>query len=163
MGWTKKQIIDDAFGELALAGYEFDITPEEREMAKRRLDAMLATWEARGVRVGYAFASGPGTSDIDADSGLPDAAVDPVVMNLAVRLSASMGKVAPATTKKAAAEGLAVLMLGAAFPEEQQLPSSMPRGAGNRPWRTINRPFFTKPDTSPLQTSEGGDLDITSE
>jgi hypothetical protein len=29
MGWTKRALVTEAFGELALAGYDFDLSPEE--------------------------------------------------------------------------------------------------------------------------------------
>src|SRR5437868_8121035 len=64
MGWTKEQLIDEAFAELRLAGYTFDIAPEEKQTALRRMDTMMATWEGRGIRVGYPLPSSPDGSDI---------------------------------------------------------------------------------------------------
>lgn len=163
MGWTKRQLINEAFGELALQGYEFDITPEEQQTALRRLDTMMATWEARGVRIGYAFPSSPDASDPDRDSGLPDSAVETVYLSLAIRIAAGFGKQLTSDTKRTAREGFDVLLWAAARPIEQQLPSMLPRGAGNRIWRNSERPFFPAPDDSPLGISQGGDLDILSE
>lgn len=163
MGWTKRQLIDEAFAELALQGYEFDITPEEQQTALRRLDTMMATWEARGVRIGYAFPSSPDDSDPDTDSGLPDSAVETAFLNLAIRIAAGFGKQLSPDTKRVAREGFDVLLWAAAQPIEQQQPSTMPRGAGNRIWRNSQRPFFPEPDDSPLGISQGGDLNIAPE
>ena len=163
MGWTKRELVTEAFGELALAGYEFDITPEEQQTALRRLDTMMATWEARGVRVGYAFPACPDDSDLDTDSGLPDAAVETTYLHLAIRLAASYGKQVSMDTKRSAREGFEQLLWRAAQPIEQQQPSTMPRGAGNRLWRNSQRPFFPTPDDSPLGIGQGGDLNIAPE
>ena len=163
MGWTKKQLIDEAFGELALQGYEFDISAEEQQTALRRLDTMMATWEAKGIRVGYAFPSSPDDSDIDADSGLPDAAIETTYLNLAIRIAAGFGKQLPSDTRRNAREGYDALLWKAAQPIEQQQPSTMPRGAGNRIWRNSERPYFPAPDDNPLGISQGGDLNIAPE
>lgn len=160
--WKKRDLIREAFAELALAGYEFDITPDEEQGALRRLDAMLAMWEARGVRVGYAFPTGPNDSDPDTDSGLPDHAVEPVALNLAVRLAAGYGKALQPSTLANARQGYDTLLWHAARPPAQQLPASMPLGAGNRQ-RAGYRAFFPIPDTSPLQQGEGQSLDILQE
>jgi hypothetical protein len=159
MAWTKAQIISDAFGELALAGHVFDIEPEEQQQAARRLEMMLATWEARGVTLGYSFAGNPTGIDVDGDSGLPDAAVETVVINLAKRISGGFGKALTQQQLQDARDSYAVLLRAAAFPREMQIPATMPRGAGVKPWRSA-RPFVTKPDTSPLSVNDGGDMDI---
>lgn len=161
--WTKRQIAEEAYGELALAGYTFDLTPEEMNTALRRLDTMMATWEGKGIRIGYAFPSGPNTADLDTPSGIPDSAVEAAYLNLAIRLAPGNGKqLQPATLANARA-GYDTLLWAAAHPQQQQLPNTMPRGAGNKPWRTQVQPFFPHPDTNPLQVGQGGDLTILPE
>lgn len=162
MGWTKRQLIDEAFAELALQGYEFDITPEEQQTALRRLDTMMATWEAKSIRVGYSLPSSPTDSDPDQESGLPDTAVETVYLNLAGRIAAGFGKQLSADTRRNAAEGYAALMADAAMPRQQQFRSDLPRGAGNRCFPS-NGPFLPPPCRDPLQIAQGGDLDIPSE
>lgn len=160
MGWTKEQLIDEAFAELRLAGYTFDIEPEEKLTALRRMDTMMATWEAKGIRVGYPLPSSPDDSNLSDDSGLPDAAVEAVFLNLAKRLAPGFGKQLSVGTLQAARDGYDTLLWAAARPPQQQLPSTLARGAGNRPWRNAVSPFFLAPDTDPLSVSSGGDLDI---
>lgn len=160
MGWTKRQLAADALGSIGLADYEFDVTPEERQMVIRRMDAMMATLEKKCVRVGYRFPSTADGSDPDDDSGLPDSAVETVFLNLAIRIAPSFGKTVSPELKTSARDGWDLLLLAAAQPIEQQLPSTLPRGAGRKPWRTQNQPFFPQPDTDPLQVNSGGDLDI---
>lgn len=157
--WTKRAIVEEAFAELALQGYVFDLTPEEMQTALRRLDTMLATWEAHGVRVGYAF----GGDDLDAPSGLPDYAVEAAFLGLAVRLAPGFGKQLSSDTRRAANESYDYLLWAAAQPIQQQLPNTFARGAGNRIWRWSQRPFFPTPDSNPLTNPQGGDLGIAPE
>lgn len=157
MGWLKGELVDEAFGEIALQGYVFDVGPEARESGLRRLDAMMAQWNAKGIRLGYALPSSPSASDIDAESGIPDSAYEAVFMNLAVRIAAGFGKTLPPQTLTIARDALETLMSRAAFPPEQQLPNTLPRGAGNKPWRTNNSPFMPTP-VDPLLGEQGGDL-----
>lgn len=161
--WTKGQIVGQAFEELALAGHEFDLTPEELQGTLRVLDTMMATWEAKGVRVGYLMPSSPDGSDMADPSGLPDSAVEAAYLSLAIRRAATFGKVLSSDTRRAARDAYDTLLWAAAQPIEQQLPNTLPRGAGNKPWRTVNQPFFGRPDDSPLGISQGGDLDIRPE
>lgn len=160
MGWKKLDLVMAAYGELSLGDDSgFDISPEERQKGLRRLDSMLATWAAKGVRVGYAFAGG-----LNDDSGIPDSANETVYLNLARRLAPGFGKTLSAETLKNARDGYDTLLWGAAQPIEQQLPHTMPRGAGTRPWRTAGRPFLPQPDTDPLQIDgQSGALNILQE
>jgi hypothetical protein len=159
---TKRQIIEAAFGELALAGYAFDITPEEQQAALLRLDLMMADWENRGIRLGYNFAG----QDMDASSGIPDHAGEAVLLHLAIRLASGVGKLLTSDQRRSARESFAPLLRGAAMPQTQQLPAGMPLGAGNaRPYypRAAGGRFTGEPDRSPLQTTQGGDLSILPE
>lgn len=156
MGWTKGEFVDEAFSECALQGYIFDIGPESREGALRRLDAMMAQWNAVGIRLGYALPSSPSSSDIDADSGVPDSANEAVFMNLAIRIASGHGKTLSQDTRIIAKGAYDTLMARAAFPPQQQLPNTLPQGAGNKPWRRNDSPFMPTP-VDPLLGTEGGD------
>jgi hypothetical protein len=46
MGWTKRQFITQAFEEIGLAAYVFDLTTEQLQSALRRMDAMVAGWNS---------------------------------------------------------------------------------------------------------------------
>lgn len=163
--WTKGQLVAKAFGELALAGFVFDISPEETQDAISTMEAMLAEWETPGIRLGYAFSPDPETIDPGQASGIPDGAARTVYLNLAVSLAAAYGKQLQASTVRAAGQGYQTL-LGRAVREaattQQQMPSTLPVGAGNR-WRTrVTYPFFPKPSDDPLPVSSG-DMSIQPE
>jgi P22 tail accessory factor len=160
MAWTKRQLISEAFSELAVAGYDFDITPEEWQGALRRMDSMVATWDAKGVRIGYLLPVSPNVADIDDDSGIPDTAAEAVYLNLAIRLASGFGKALSVDTKTAARNAYDVLQRIAAMPSEQQIANTFPRGAGNR---QTSQPFFPNPTNDPLSVDDGGDLDIIAE
>lgn len=161
MSWTKRQLIEDAYGELALAGYDFDLQPEELDAGLRRLDTMMATWLSLGLQVGYSLATSQSDSDLDQDSGLQMNAIEAVYMNLACKIAASKGKALPTSTTRNAKAAYDALILNVAKSQvqEQQLAAGTPRGQGRKPWRTIN-PYVSTPDTAPLRVGNDGGLDF---
>jgi len=162
MGWTKRDLVNAAFDELAIAGYEFDRSPEEDDAALRRLDAMQATWVGQGIRIGYALPSSPSDSDLDQESGLPDYAVETTFLNLAIRMAPGNGKQLSPETRRNASDGYDVLMADAARPRRQQYSGTLPVGAGNRTWPQRG-PFYPAPTNNPLEVAQGGGLDIAEE
>jgi hypothetical protein len=162
MTWSKRLIVGEAYGELALQGYEFDISPEEQQGAARKLELMVAQWSEDGINLGYLFAADAEDIDLDPDSGIQLVNVDTVVVNLALRIAAGHGKQVTVETKRRAREGYSRLLSTAATQAvtEQQMPNTLPRGAGNKPWRTANQPFMNTPSFSPL--GDEGDLDFGS-
>ena len=143
MSWTKRQFITQAFEEIGLAAYVFDLTPEQLDSALHRLDTMLATWNAKGIRLGYPLPSSPQDSSLDEQTLVPDSANEAIYTNLAIRLAPSFGKTPSVDTKTAAKSSYDVLLSLAAMPTEMQMPSTLPVGAGNKPWN-IDQPFVNR-------------------
>lgn len=158
--WTKRELVMQAFEDAGLASYAFDLTPEQLQSAMRKMDSMLATWAAKGVQLGYAMASGPETGDLDQLSGLQTTANEAVYLNLALRIAPAFGKTVATGTAMAAKDAYDSLLISAALPQPAQLPRNMPIGAGSKPWRGRSSPFIAPPDTSPVQISQGGNLDF---
>lgn len=154
MSWTKQQLVDQAFNEVGKNVEVFNIDPDAMATALRQLDTMMATLSGRGLPLGYPLPSSPGDSSLDDDSGLPDWAIEPVYMNLAIRIAPSIGKNVAPETKVSAKMGMNLILSRAAFPSQQQFPNTLPRGAGNKPYRTPSSPFMPTP-TSPLETGSG--------
>lgn len=154
----KGEIISQAFAELAIAEYEFDVSPEEKQAALVRLDAMMASWDAEGLSVPYAFAADSGTGSLDDESGLPQIANEAAYTELAIRTAASKGKVAPVTLRASAARAKAALSsaIVRGRMQQQQLSSWTPRGAGQKPWRQTQQPFLSPPDTSQVKLADDG-------
>lgn len=143
MSYTKRQLVEAAMAEIGLASYAFDLMPEQRELALRRLDSMMAEWNTRGLRLGYPVPDNPADSDIDVDSNIPDAAWEAVITNLALRMAPSYGKQVNVETKITARHALNTILSRASMPPEMKLPS-MPSGAGNK---TFDDPFTEEPST----------------
>ena len=134
MTYTRRDFVNGALEEIGLASIAYDATADELVGAMRRLNAMMAEWNARGIRIGYPIPSGPNSGELDDETNVPDSAWEAVVLNLAIRIAPSYGKqVLPATMTGAKRAFNALLNLHAQ-PAEMQLPV-MPAGAGNKPWR----------------------------
>ena len=155
MSWTKGQIVSEALTEIGIAEYEFDVGPEEKRTALRRLDMMMADWNARGLRLSYPLPFGSTDGSLSDDSNIPDIALEAVVLNLACRLAPSYGKMLSMDTKVLARKAMTTLQAIYAKPSEQRFPQ-MPKGAGYKhtEWR------FTKEPTDPLAVGDDSELDL---
>lgn len=132
---NKRTIVEMAYEEIGLPGYEFASSPEELFSAIRRLDAMLRDWPC-GQKLGYNFPSAIGESDPDDPSLVPDWAVSAIVGKLAQRIAPGQGKTLSNEQKTAATSAYSV-MLGRIPIPQVRLPRTTPRGSGNRwlsPW-----------------------------
>ena len=159
MGYSKRQFIEAAFAEIGMAGYVFDLQPQDFEQALRRLDAMMAEWNAKGIRLGYPLPSSPQFSDINAESEVPDSANEAIFTNLGMRLAAGYGKAVMPQTMMVAKQAYNTLLARATFPVQQQLPGTMPAGAGTKPWRIYDNPFI-RPPVDPVQVGPDGVLEL---
>jgi hypothetical protein len=158
MGYTKQQFISAAFEEIGLASYVFDLQPEQQESALRRLDAMMADWNAKGIRLGYPLPSSPQDSTLSEETLVPDSAYEAIICSLAIRLAPSFGKTVMIETKTTAKQGYDILLQRATFPLEKQLPATTPAGAGNKPWRVYDNPFV-RPPYFPVDAGPDGPLE----
>lgn len=154
--WTKGDLVGRAFKKIGL-GDDFNVTPEDHQDALMVLDSMMALWSGKGIRLGYAQPSDANGSSPDQDSGLPDTAQEAVYLNLAIRLAGEYGKTLDQMTMVTAKQAYDALLARAVFPTQQQFPGTLPRGAGNKPWRGgYQSPFMPTP-TDSLTAEEGGD------
>jgi hypothetical protein len=156
--WSKRQLVQKAFQKVGLGVDLFNVAPEDITSALDEMDSMMAEWDAKGVRLGYALPANPDDSDVDQDSGLPDYANSAVYLALAVRIAPDFGKTLSMATTAAAKGAYDAVLRVIAFPQEQQLPDTLPRGAGNKPWRYMNNNFFPTPTDS---LDAGNDAEIT--
>jgi hypothetical protein len=154
MGYSKRQFVEAAFEEIGLASYVFDLTPEQLDSAVRRLDSMMAAWNAKGIRLGYPIPNSPQDKDLNEPSYVPDSAYEAIITNLGIKIAPSYGRTPTNDTKISAKQSYDTLLARATAPIEQQLPSTMPRGAGNKSWRWDN-PFVPIPVDPVLAGSDG--------
>lgn len=116
---------------------------------------MVAEWGERGLQVGY---NAPG--DINTPSGIALSANAAVYLQLALRISPSLGKTPAPETKTAAAAAMDALYIAAAQPIERQQPGDMPRGEGQKPWRSAYRPFMQAPTANAVVAAQTDNLDL---
>jgi len=159
MGYSKRQFVEGAYEELGIASYAFDLSPEDLESAMRRLDAMMAEWNAKGIRLSYPIPGSPDDNDLDEPSQVPDSAYEAIITNLGIRIAPSIGKTVPVETKTTAKAAYNTLLARACFPPEMQFPHTTPAGAGNKPRRTGGT--FLPTPTDPLDA--GTDSALTFE
>jgi len=155
MGWTKRQIVMAAFEEIGLGAEVYDVQPGQLASALKRLDAMVAEWNGRGIRIGYPLPASPAESSLDDATNVPDSAVETLFLSLAVRIAPGYGKQVMPDTKATAKESYNTLLSLAAMPKEQQMPGTMPAGAGNKPWRLDDKPFLRSPVDQVLAGGDG--------
>lgn len=144
MSYTKRQFIKEAVSEIGLADYEFDLSPEMFEGWLRKLDSMIATWDALGIRLRYPLPGSPEYSDIDAETNVPDSAYEAIITNLAIKIAPTIGKQVSMETKIAAKGAYNALLTLHAQPLPKTIPGNMPSGAGNKTWRITNNPFVVQ-------------------
>lgn len=160
MSWTKRQFVEQAFEELGLAAYVFDLTPEQLDSACRRMDAMVAGWAANGVRIAYPLSTSPNTTSLGSDTGVPDYCNEAIYLGLACRLAPSFGKVVSQETKMFADMAYSNMANQVAIPtHERQMPQTMPRGQGTKPWRNFNNPFVYAPQPA-VDAGSDGPIDL---
>lgn len=160
MSWTKRQFLEAAFEEIGLASYTYDLQPEQLESAMRRMDAMLATWNNKGIRLGYPIPSSPENSNLDDETNVPDAANQAIILNLAIQIAPSYGKTVSPDTKMLAKDAYRGLLNISTKPDEMQLPGTMPRGAGNKPHQGVHDNEFRPSPADPLLVGDDGTLDF---
>ena len=158
MSYTKRQFVEAAFEECGMAAYVFDLTPQMLQSACQRLDTMMATWNAKGIRLAYPLPSSPQDTDLDTPTDVPDSANEAIITNLALRLAPSFGKTPSPLTMATAKAGYDTLMARAGMPFEMQFPRTLPAGAGNKPWR-YDDPFMPAP-VDPVLTGPEGALQL---
>lgn len=157
MGYSKRQFVAAAFEEIGLASYVFDLQSEQFQSALRRLDAMMAEWNGKGIRLGYPLPNSPQDSDLDEPTLVPDWANEAIITNGAVRIAPGFGRTPMADTKITAKAAYNTLLSRAAMPMEQQFPNTLPAGAGNKPWRMYDNPFLG-PEVDPVDAGPDGPI-----
>lgn len=159
MAYTKRQFVEAALTEIGLASYVFDIQPEQLEYARRRLDAMMADWNGKGIRLSYPIPASPEQGSLAEETNVPDSANEAVILNLAVRLAPSYGKQIMPDTRLLAKTAYDTVLQRATAPIELQFPDTLPSGAGNKYWRDADDPFMPTP-VDPVETGAEGILEF---
>lgn len=136
--WTKGEIIKEAFAELGLGAYAYSLQPEDMQTALRRMNLMLAEWDADGINVGYTVVDEPNDDTFTDDSGIGTEFIRGVICSLAVEIAPNYGKTVSRNTASNARRGKAkALRVSAPTPPRKIDYTAVPLGAGNRGQRFI--------------------------
>lgn len=149
--WTKKRYVESALEEIGIASYQFDISPEMSSLVLKRLDSMMATWNAKGIRLNYNLSNNPLNSTLDDEVNIPDFANEAVYTNLALRLASSFGKQVSQELKNIAFSSFNTLYAKSFSLDEKQFDRSIPAGQGNKLRRTYS-PFLIPIKNTPSDT-----------
>jgi hypothetical protein len=149
MSWTKRQLVTQALEEIGLAAYVFDLSADQMNSARIKLDAMMSSWNARGIKINYSLPTNQDDSDLDQDSGVPDAAYEAIYKNLAIQLAPSYGKQISPDTRISAKLSLDALIKSIVIVPTMKFPTSMPLGAG---YKSENITFVQPTDDNILST-----------
>lgn len=126
-GITKGAIVEAAFEDCALAGYEFQRTPEEMAMGIRRLAMMMDTTPFNVMGFNRATA---GFGQPEEGSSLLPEDVEAVTQHLALRIASAMGKALPTEFRAAATRGMYALLGRYSVIPKQDYRTGTIRGAG---------------------------------
>jgi hypothetical protein len=149
---TKLQIVQKALGKIGLASYVFDPSPEQLQAALEQLELLATEMDGIGIRKGYSLGT-----DISAESGLPDTAVNPFAILLAVELAPDYGKqIAPSLQASVPRARNALMVTNNVIPR-MVYPGTLPIGVGNRQ-DVRQRAYFQ--DCDPLTTGVDGELQL---
>jgi len=154
MSYTKGELVLEALNEIGIADYDFDIGTEQTESAMRRLDAMMAQWDSKGIKLGYPIPSTADGSELAQDSNISDVAWEAVILNLAIRVAPSYGKTVAQETRILAKAAMNSLYSISSPVAEMQL-RQMPKGAGYK----ADYPF-TAPPSETLKDGDSAELDL---
>lgn len=127
-GPPKRRLVELAFGDLAMAGYELGRTAEEVNDALDRLDALMREWPFN--KLGYIHRP-YGEGEPDELSGIPDETTNAVSAALALRLAAAMGATLPPEAKANLTRAMSTLYALKASIPTMPLSRHTPAGAGS--------------------------------
>ena len=156
MSWLKRNFVSEAFGEIGFES-DFDLPAEQLQGGLRKLDALMASLNGDGIRLGYPIPSTADGGNLDEDAGVPDWANQAIVALLAVKLASKIGRTVSTQLQLDATRGYAALLAraaAAAIPEVQ-MPRGSLAGAGNTRARAGR--IFLDPPTDKLDI--GSDTD----
>lgn len=128
---TKRDIIKQAFTEIGLGSYNYDLQPEDYEDAVRLLDRQMAVWSGYGIETGYPVSTDRDSVTLDSDIGLILQLEDGVVCTLAVSLGPPYGREVPIDVRRRARAGYVNgLRLASVPPMKGINTTNVPSGAG---------------------------------
>jgi hypothetical protein len=146
-GYTKRELVLDAYDEVGLASYAFNLKPAQIERAVRKLDRAMGVLVGKGVQVGYPLTNSTAGLDVTVETNLPVWATEGVVLGLGISLATGLGKQIPMELRSRYKEAMAVIFDRSdnGIPEMQRQENT-PAGMGNMYRAGYIDPFLSDPD-----------------
>ena len=142
---NKRDLVSMAYEEVALSGYEFDVTPEELFSGLRSMDSAMAMDKAQSINLNYNAPAKFGQGDLEDYSGIPDAAIEYASLRLAKAICSKMGKTLSQDARGRLVAATAAIRAMTAKPATARYHYGTVRGAGNRNWGYWGAPFLRNP------------------
>ena len=153
---TATDVINDALQAIVVQASEQPIQTVDFQTARRYLNRMMATVPF----VGLGFTTITNPSDLVT---IPDAALEGVIFNLAVKLLATYDMPLTAELSQNAIDGLKEIRRLTVVVLPTQMPCTMPIGSGNEEENSFNNQhFYACPDDEVL-TEQGGSILLESD
>lgn len=153
---TATVVFNDALQVIVVQASEQPIQPVDFQTARRYLNRMMATVPFVGL--GFTTITNP-----DDLVTIPDAALEGVVFNLAVKLLATYDMPLTAELSQNARDGLKEIRRLTVVVLPTQMPCTMPIGSGNEEENSFNNQhFYACPDDEVL-TEQGGSILLESD
>lgn len=151
---TKGDIVRQAYIELRISGLTNRATPEDTQIALRKLDSMMLAWTNKGLNLSWNKSDDFTDPDPQEDSGISDADYEAIYVNLAVKLAPAFGK--PPTQLDSFARELYAGLFSTELPTQQNN-EYMPLGSGNR--RGAYTPVYQE-GNEPIDVENDGNITI---
>ncbi len=148
---TAGVIIKDAYFEILEAGEEAPLSGSEMQTGIRYLNRLMSRLAAQGYNLGYTEVSTPAD-----EITIPAGAVDAVISNLAISLSAQYPQSGLSQALVAKAQvGMTAIRKLAVEPIPSNYPDTLPTGSGNNHCNGRRYPFYGQPE-DPIIDEAGG-------
>jgi len=146
---TAQELINDALQAIVVQASEQPIQPVDFQTARRYLNRMMATVPYTGL--GYTVVTLP-----DDEITIPDAALEGVMFNLAVKLLATYDMPLTAELNTSARDGLNEIRRITVTVQPTAFPCTLPIGSGNEQENTFNNQHFYACPADELLTERDG-------
>jgi hypothetical protein len=153
---TAQAIINDALQAIVVQASEQPIQTVDFQTARRYLNRMMATVPYTGL--GYTQVTLP--SDLVT---IPDAALEGVIFNLAVKLLPTFDMPLTAELNQSARDGLKEIRRLTVKVLPTSMPCTLPIGSGNEQENTFNNQHFYACPSDDIATEQGGSILLESD